>query len=267
MDFSIFILLKKLFKLNVSKLEIVMLSMLSAIPQIVYIFCELWVGYYFLMKIAFLIFISIFIVDEFKFKRILVLFAFGLILMFSVYGFGKLFVLYIRALFFEITSKKLGVLYDIVIVLGLICYIILLTLFFTKLSKKQKLENLLAKVSFSVFGRHIEITGLIDSGNTLVDTKTKKPVIIVPLSVIKKYISESEYKMILEKNYFGLDISHELEYVSVGGVKGTMPITDIGDVKIKIKGKIETFKCVVGIVKENLTEDKDYECLLHRDFL
>lgn len=187
--------------------------------------------------------------------------------MFSVFGFAYLFVLYARAVFLSLFKKQMKVFYDVVIVLGLVFYNFMLIKLFGYMSKKKKINSFLTKVSFSLFGRHIEITGLIDSGNSLCDTKTKKPVIIVPLAAIKKYLTEGECKMISSEKYFGLNISHELEYVSVGGAKGRMPISDIGVAKFIKNGKEEEKDCVLGIVSENLTEDKDYDCLLHRDFL
>ena len=187
--------------------------------------------------------------------------------MLSVFGFGYLFVLYARAIFLSIFKKQMKVFYDCVVIIGLVFYNFMLIKLFGYLSKKKKFNSFLTKVSFSLFGRHIEITGLIDSGNSLCDTKTNKPVIIVPLAVIKKYLTEGECDMIRSEKYFGLNISHELEYVSVGGAKGRMPISDIGAVKILKNGKEEEKECVLGIVCENLTEDKDYDCLLHRDFL
>lgn len=187
--------------------------------------------------------------------------------MFSVFGFGYMFVLYIRAIFSTLFKRQMKVFYDCIVVIGLVFYIFMLIKLTDFLSKKRKINTFLAKVSFSLFGRHIEITGLIDSGNSLCDTKTKKPVIVVPLAVLAKYLTESECNMIKSENYFGLNISHELEYVSVGGAKGRMPISDIGEIKLSRNGKEESFDCVLGIVCENLTEDKDYDCLLHRDFL
>lgn len=267
LDFSILVLENRIFHLRIGKVEFFMLMLFSTMPGLIYIFSGLDFLYYFLIKLGFYIFVSIFITDSFEFKRIISLLLSSIFLLFSVYGFGEFFILFVRSIVLLTYGKDLYVLYNCLIIFALSAYIFILVIFFTKMAKRKKIKSLLSKVSFFLFGRHIEITGLIDSGNSLVDTKTKSPVIIIPLSVLKKYLSESECEMIERKQYFGLNISHELEYISVGGVKGKMPIAEIGEIELERNGEVQKCKCVLGIVEENFADSKNYDCLLSRDFL
>lgn len=267
LDLSIITLLKRVFGLCVRKIEIVILMLFSLVPGLLFSLYKIKFLYFLLLKIAFYFLVSIFVADSFYPKRFLSIFGFSEFLFFSVYGSGEFFILFVRAVVLTLFKKELKTFSDVIIMLSLIAYIFLMSLCFKEISRHKKLSNLLSKVSFFLFGRHIEITGLIDSGNALYDTKTKKSVIIISLSVLRRFLTESECEMIKNKRYFGLDISHELEYETVGGKKSTMPIVDIGEVELERGGEKQKFKCVLGIVSEGLVEEKRYECLLHREFL
>lgn len=265
-DFSEVNLLSKLFKIGLKKIEIFLLMVFSVVPTLVYIFCSVHFMWFVLMKFGFYLFFSVFATDGIKLKEIMSILAFSIILMFSVFGFGEFFILFVNAVFLNFSGKTIPSIFHFIISFALVVYFVLLNLFFKKLSKRKKMKNFLSKVSFFLFGRHIEITGLIDSGNTLCDTKTKKPVVVVPLSVLSKFLSESECGMIRDRRYFGLDVSGELEYETVSG-KGKMPIVDIGEAKIERNGEVLPYKCVLGIISSNLADEKKYECLLGSDFL
>ena len=139
LDFSVIYIICRLFELKTGKLEFCMLSLFSTIPQLIFVFCELWFGFYFLMKLCFYLFISIFICDKFNFKRILIIFASSISIMLSVFGFGYLFVLYARAIFLSIFKKQMKVFYDCVVIIGLVFYNFMLIKLFGYLSKRKSL--------------------------------------------------------------------------------------------------------------------------------
>ncbi len=265
LDISIILLTKKVMNLKLSNLEIVVLLLFSVMPQALWIAFKYDYVWFVLSKIAFYLFFSIFSANKFRFREVVSLFIASVALLFSVFGFAEFFDLFIQAVCSELFNFSLPVLFHILVTAALCGYIMLLKLVLVNLPKRKKLKNLIQKVSFFLFGRHIEITGLIDTGNTLIDTKTQKPVIVISLSVLEKFLSENEIQMLASKNYYGLNISGSLKYKSVAG-DGEMPIVDIGKVKI-IRGKEEFYyNSVLGIVSEDLTTEK-YDCLLGRDFL
>lgn len=267
LDLTIIFLVCSTFGLKAKRIELVILMVFSLVPSILFVFYKIKLVFLVLLKMAFYIFVSFFLIEEFTLKKILSLFGFEIFLFFSVYGFNEFFILFVRSVILTLFSKKLSIIFNLTVTFSLLIYIFLLNLLFTKLAKDKKFKNFLSKVSFYLFGRHIEITGLIDSGNALYDTVTKKSVVIIPLSVLRKFLSESECDMIRDKNYFGLEISHELEYVTVGGKKSYMPIVDIGEIQVERNGEKQNFECVLGIVQENFADEKKFECLLHREFL
>ena len=266
LDFANFLLLTKVFHLNSKKFEILIIMIFSLSPQIMYVFFNLKLVYFALLKASFYLFASLFLVESYSARRIFAIFGFAIFLMFSVYGFSEFYILFVRSVASQLLNISLGPIYCALSVFLLVLYIFLLYILFSKLAEHKKFNSLLSKVSFSLFGRHIEITGLIDTGNSLYDTKTRKPTIIVPLSVVKKYISTGEYSMLDERRYFGLNVASEIEYETVGGQKKLMPIVDIGEVLLERDGKKERHECVLGIVKESFS-DKRFECLLHREFI
>ena len=121
------------------------------------------------------------------------------------------------------------------------------------------------KVSFFAFGKHIEIRGLLDTGNVLYDTKTKLPVIILNVNSVQKYLSKNDYKNITDKTYINSYVSHYLKVVTISKVQEEIPIIVPRFVVIKNGGEVKNVKCVLGLVNHNFENSNSYDCLLHRD--
>ena len=80
------------------------------------------------------------------------------------------------------------------------------------------------------------------------------------------HLPKNIYKNITNNNFNELGLSNIIEYVSVGGKTLSMPIVDVGSVKIDDGNCVKKFDCVLGISSQPFAE-KGYECLLHRDFV
>lgn len=265
LDIAIILILHKLFKLSLNKLEFFVLVIFSVMPQILYASFSYMYVWFVVSKLIFYLFLSVFSANNLNFREVFCLYGGGVLMMFSVFGFAEFFLKFIEAVFLELFGISISVLFHFLVTLALVLYVFLLYFFLVTLPRQRKSKEFFKNVSFFLFGRHIEITGLIDTGNTLYDTKTKKPVIVVSISALKKFLSENEIEMLETKNYVGLDISSELPYRSASG-KDTMPIIDIGQAKIT-KGKDEFYyKSVLGIASFDLTTEK-YDCLLGKEFL
>ena len=145
----------------------------------------------------------------------------------------------------------------------------LIVLVFGGFEKRIKNNTFLYNVSFLLFNKHIKITGFLDSGNTLYDTKTGKCVVVVSLQGIRKFLSEDMYEKFLSKNFFELGVSNELECVTVGGNKILIPIIDVGEIVVSQLSTDcpKSYKCVIGITNDKFAESDGYNCLLHREFL
>ncbi|NLZ54792.1 MAG: sigma-E processing peptidase SpoIIGA [Thermoanaerobacteraceae bacterium] len=138
-------------------------------------------------------------------------------------------------------------------------------------------DTFLALMTIVIEDRHIEITGLIDTGNDLFDPVSNYPVIIVEFNAIKDIFSE-DLQVILRK---GLDESLEvlgetiansswanrfriIPFESIGKSKGLMIGFKSDMVKIQHNNKTKiTENAVVGIYQRALSPEGTYRALLN----
>ena len=268
LDFAIIEMLNCFFRLSISKAEIFLISIFSTFPSLIYIFYRVEYFFFVFLKIIDYMILSLLLTDKYSVRRVFEIYFILLLSMFSVFGFGEFFTLFVRNVIYDIFSIKLTEFYNLFIIFALFLYIFILVAIFGNLTKKRNLKSFLFDVSFFLFGKHIKITGFLDSGNTLYDTKTGKCVVIVSLSGLRRYLTQEEYNNLLLRDYQDMDIN-ELECMSIGDVRTYIPIIDIGEIKVSQDSaeKTKTFKCVIGITNETFSESEGYECLLHREFL
>lgn len=266
-DYVLFLSLKKLFKLECGNLSILFLQILTLVCSVMYLVLELKFYQYLIMKILVNVVICLLITDSYKFSKLAGLYFSSLILMFSYYGFSRFLVLFAQAVLKDVFAIKLSRIYDLLIIFAIVCYIFAVFKTVHVYSKNKNLKTFLKKVSFFAFGKHIEIVGLLDSGNVLYDSKTKLPVIIVSVFSLKKYLPNNIYKNITNEDYGELAVSHYLKVVTVANKEFDIPIIDIKEITLFDGEKTKKFKCVLGIVNHRFESTNSYECLLHRDFV
>lgn len=268
LDFSIILMVNFYAKLYVKKFEFVMTMVFSIFPTVFLIAYKFEFSIFVLIKILDYFVLTLLITDEYKFSRILFLNSVLIFSMFSVFGFAEFFVEFVKTVFLFEFNIKLGVFHHFLVVFALFLYIFALMVFFGKMSKKKNINNFLYSVSFFLFGNHIEITGLLDSGNSLYDTRTGKAVIIVSLYSLKNYISKECYEDLLLDKAGLLGAVSMVTCVTVGGNNVNIPVFDVGEVKIEQSDKsFKMCKCVLGVTKEKFAESEEYDCLLHREFI
>ena len=117
-------------------------------------------------------------------------------------------------------------------------------------------------MSFSLADKHISLKGLIDSGNSVYDTKSNLPVVFLSIDCLKRFIPLATYAYVNE-----ILSSHCEKCVLVGGKNIYVPIVNVSDCKIEINGQVKNIKFAIGIVKQKFFDTKHYDCLLHRDFV
>lgn len=260
-------LLKVAFKLKSSTAMIIFLQVLNIVPVVMYIFLPLTFFQFFLIKIFMWFVFTLLVTENYKIKSLFALFFWLLMIMFSVYGLAWFLVLYVKSAICELFKIKINFLQDFVLLICLLCYFACLFALTKILDKEKTLKKFLSKVSFYAFGKHIEITGLLDSGNCLYDTKTGKAVMVVSVDVLKNVLPKADYSKVKTGDYSSLSVSHYIKFVSVGGNSADMPIIDIGSVNVKVNGTVKNYKCVMGLVGQKLDSDGNFKCLLHRDFV
>ena len=268
-DFVIVFLINYYCKLYVKKKHLFFIMLIVSLPSLIYIIYKIDYSLVIFYKIISYFIISFIMVERITFSKVSFIYLCFIFLFFSVYGFAEFFIKFTEIVLFKFFNIKIDIIYHFCIILALFLYLVILIMTFSNLSKKQSIKNFLFKVSFFFLGNHIQINGLLDSGNSLYDTKTGKAVIIVSLSAIKKYISDDDYKKITENDFCHNLVINKLDCRTVGEKKVTLPIIDVGDVKIENfdDGIEKTVKCVIGLTNEDFLEKNDYECLLHREFI
>lgn len=265
-DVLVALAIKRMMNLKTHFLMFAFLQILNVLVSVLFIYFKFESYVFVLLKIFVIFIISLLVADDYNLKPLSILFLSYVILTFSVLGFLKFLVLVFECVLFDIFCIKFSYLLDIVVLFVIILYIFAIFWCVYNFTKKKKLKSFLMKVSFLAFGKHIEIVGLLDTGNSLYDTKTKKAVIVISCQALKKHLPKNIYKNITNNNFNDLGLSNIIEYVSVGGKTLSMPIVDVGSVKIDDGNCVKKFDCVLGISSQPFAE-KDYECLLHRDFV
>ena len=109
--------------------------------------------------------------------------------------------------------------------------------------------------------QHIEITGLCDTGNSLVDEVTKKPVVVLSFEALKKYFKNMTFEDVLNMS------SRSIKCVTAGENSIELPLIEIGEIYLESFGKKTKYKTILAVTKQRFFDLKKYECLLHRDFI
>jgi stage II sporulation protein GA (sporulation sigma-E factor processing peptidase) len=148
--------------------------------------------------------------------------------------------------------------------------------------KKNLLQDLLkVPVEICIHGKSFKVTGLVDTGNQLLDPLTRSPVVIVEYSVLKPYLP-LELKNIIDKNG-DVDLAKLTEVVPAEGNTLSVrliPFTTIGKRHGMLVGfrpdKITVFTgdqqicktdVVIGIYNRRLSPQGSYRALLHPDLI
>ena len=141
--------------------------------------------------------------------------------------------------------------------LGLISFLALIILFvYYKAAYENR--NHLVEVELCFFdGRRKRVVALIDTGNSLVEPVSKTPVSLIWEEVL------ADYKSSLEIRNFRI-----IPFSSVGEKKGLLEGYFIDEIIIYGKRNKYTYKKpVIGLTKEELSEGKSYQMILHPNLI
>lgn len=157
-----------------------------------------------------------------------------------------------------------------------ICFPILY--FFTK---RRMDEHVQAKIKYDQFydviltlnGQSFKTTGYLDSGNHLIDTITRRPVVLCDASYLKDFFKPEEWRGLInsieDDDYTSIPkvLEHKIFIVPFQGVGGeTSYLYSIkpDEIQVFYEGRIlETSHVLIGIQLQALTVNEDYHCLLH----
>ncbi len=153
---------------------------------------------------------------------------------------------------------------------------VLSILFFQLLRGMQKENKLILDVTFSYRGKNVSTRGLLDTGNELVDSMTRKPVFIVEYPIFRPVL-EKEYRGIIEEfleyetinleqiaanNLYDIKI---ISYHSIGRQDGKLVGIQIEQLLTKIEGEERIIKKpVLAFVKNPISRRRNYFAILNR---
>lgn len=206
------------------------------------------------------IIVVFFLTDSVKFKKYLEIFFMEYMILFSISGFTMFLTKWFESLYLHYFLKDFPKKWRCLAVFAIFLYIFAFFAIVRNLSKNKKLEHHLTEMSLSFGQRHINVYGLVDSGNSLIDPKTKKPVLVVSLSSILKLMSKKKYQKIVSEQ------SHFIKCETISSCGFSLPILDNIKVKIKVENELLEVDCVLGVIDKKF-ENGRYDCLLQRDFL
>lgn len=253
-------LVLKIFRLHYNFLYLLFLQIPKVCASVICLFYSSILWLCLLVKILSKIITVIFITDSFRFKKIVSLFVLEMILLFSIGGFIEFLILCFNATMEDVFYRKIDRKYHFLLVFSIILYIFAFFKTVRCIEKNKFLKRFSANVSFFIFGKHINLYGLIDSGNSLNDPFTKLPVVLVSRVALKKFLSLQELDFLLDLK------SRKINCDTVSGSKIEVPIFNVSSVTIKQGNEVRKHRCMVGIISNGL-EDGKFDCLLHRDFL
>jgi len=148
--------------------------------------------------------------------------------------------------------------------------------------KKMNKENYLTPIAIRLKDKEVNLVALIDTGNSLKEPISQKPVIIVEYSVLETILPESIRNMYIEDVELDLNaIGKTMEEIGDDMRLRLIPFKSIGNesgiligfkpdiIKIYLEDEIKKLsdETIVAIYNNKLATDGDYSGLLHPEIL
>ena len=147
----------------------------------------------------------------------------------------------------------------------LLPFLILLTV-----KRREEKEKFLYPVTIRFHGKEQHLTALWDSGNTLTQPLTGKPVHIINMEVLTPLLDQAEQKELQDlsnlnavENPSGL--FSFVPYQSIGKKYGLLPVLKLDEILVeKEKEIVNTPEVLVAVSKDILSSCKAYQMILHQ---
>ncbi len=254
------VLVLRIFKIRHAVYYILFLQIPKICATVICLFYSEIIWMCILLKILSKLLCIIFLTDSFKMRRMLMMFLLQLFILFSVGGFFLFVVLWINGFANDVFLQKIPKNYTYLVIISIILYIFAFFVVVRYMDKNRILKKLKTKVSLKFNQKHIYLYGLIDSGNSLFDPITKRPVVIVSACSLKRNLAG------FELNDLFLSRCRRIKYDTISGSGFEIPIFKPENFLISVNGESRKISCMIGIVDHKFERGK-IDCLLHRDFL
>lgn len=168
------------------------------------------------------------------------------------------------------------------LVIGIGLAVILIHYIFRYHRARMNKENFLTNITISLNNKKANLVALIDTGNSLKEPITQKPVIIAEYNSICEILPEGLKKMYLEKKNFDLEtiakvmeeIGNEIKlrlipFKSLGNENGILIGFKPDSITIYLENETKRLKeeIIVAIYNSKLAQDEQYNGLLHPEIL
>ena len=266
-NFAILFLCKKVLKLNARNAFLVLGSVIGTISVIVFSIFQID-GIKLLLFKFFISILMVLLSFNYKnFKNFLLnyfCFLFSTALMggmcfFISFSFGK------SVVTDGVVSYELGLPMGIVILMIMIVSYVIIH-FVKSVKGKNKLGELIYEVKIKNKEKEIKVKAFLDTGNTLKDNKTGKPVFILTYKNFYKLFNVTIDTLLKGKISENLDDAH---YLSVGSVGKTTKMLVFSVEELEVKRNQEVFKLekpLLALSYQNLEQKLDCGMLLNSSF-
>lgn len=263
--------LKAILRAKIKKINIVLASLLGSVIALILPLFHFNLIINSLIKIL-LSLVMVIILKRFtKFKEYLLYYLTFLLLTF-VFGGACLFILMSFDKSFKINNYSTYSLPLGVIVLIIFFIFIIIKNIFKNFYSRKKINNFVYKVVVENNDEKDEILGFLDSGNTLVDKLTGKPITIVNFYSLKNVLKQiSITDIILNKEtkinkYF--NNVHIVETTSIGNNKNKILVLEVQKLEIYLENKVNIIdNAIIGLTLKNFINDLGYNALLNSKLL
>lgn len=124
------------------------------------------------------------------------------------------------------------------------------------LTYMQKIKQYRCEVVLVKDGFRGQFRGLIDTGNSLRDPYSGKPVCVISRVVFERHMEG-----------VALEIRYEIPYRSVGEANGSIPVISLDKMYVKSDRTYEVDGPVIGLCEEHITVSDAYEMIVNPDVL
>lgn len=252
-------LVLKIFKIRFKFLYLLFLQIPKICASVICVEFNETVGACVLAKFLSKLICILFLSDTLKLKKIACIFFSEIMLLFSIGGFVWFLTIWLKISIENIFHIKFATKWQFLLIFSIILYIFAFFMLVRFIENNKKLRGHLTKLSLKLFDRHIIFYGLIDSGNSLVDPKTGKSVILISIPSLSKYLSSDKIDWLIKVK------CRNIKCETISGTNFEIPIFE-NDVFLKLNDELEKINCMVGLVNQKFENGK-FDCLLHRDYL
>lgn len=262
-DYSSSIIYKRAFDLRCKNSYLVFLQTLSVVVSVLYLFCLNNIVVFILLKLLQSFLVVLLTIERYSVKNIFIGWFVFEIILFATIGLYVFLGLFYYEVVKDLFKEKIAKIFKYFAILIIFLQYLIIFCVIKVFSERKKLKQFLAKIEFNILSEHIKIVGLIDSGNMLYDEKTKLPVVVVSIRILRKYVNKNNYELITTL----LNHTRRVECLLASGERFMIPVIDISNGAIESGTQKRKVQFVIGILDKDVYDTTKYECLLHRDFV